>query len=314
MNPPVTGDGRFWALAFLGLGLPACLALAWIGLTGETPSTSALAAGGRLAGIAAFLSLGLAALALATRGRAALFALLCFPTSLAAASGPDGPVLALAALAAALLSPRPMTGRHGSARRAGAALAIALVVLARPACAPLVGMLLVPFPPPGRRVRAWRERLPLAAFALMPALMPALLPVLLPAASPGLPPPGAAGDGFVSLPVPLPGFLYGIWAVALLVPPVALRRGPLPPPAERLWLSGCALLGLWLAVLAQALAPAGGLGGMQARDLLPLAPMLILAFARGRIGTAAALRWPALLPVLAAALDAVVLPMIALRA
>ncbi|WP_331308476.1 hypothetical protein [Methylobacterium oryzae] len=53
---------------------------------------------------------------------------------------------------------------------------------------------------------------------------------------------------------------------------------------------------------------------MQVRDLLPLAPMLILAFARGQIGTAAALRWPALLPVLAAALDAVALPMIALRA
>lgn len=312
MRLPVTGDGRFWALAFLGLGLPACLALAWIGLTGETPS--ALAVCGRLAGIAAFLGLGLAALALATRGRAALFALLCFPASLAAASGPDGPVLALAALAAALLSPRPMTGRHGSARRAGAALAIALVVLARPACAPLVGMLLVPFPPPGRRVRAWRERLPLAALALLPALLSALLPALLPAVSPGLPPPGAAGGGLVSLPVPLPGFLTGVWAAALLVPPVALRRGPLPPRAERLWLSGCALLGLWLAVLPQALAPAGGLGGMQARDLLPLAPMLILAFARGRIGTAAALRWPALLPVLAAALDAVVLPMIALRA
>ena len=42
--------------------------------------------------------------------------------------------------------------------------------------------------------------------------------------------------------------------------------------------------------------------------------MLILAFARGQIGTAATLRGPALLPVLAAALDAVVLPMIALRA
>lgn len=64
---------------------------------------------------------------------------------------------------------------------------------------------------------------------------------------------------------------------------------------------------------AQALAPAGGHGGLQIRDLVPLAPMPILAFARGRIGTAAALRWPALLVVLAAALDAVALPMIALR-
>ncbi|WP_182177693.1 hypothetical protein [Methylobacterium radiotolerans] len=300
MNLPVTGGGRFWARAFLGLGLPACLALAWIGLPGE-PAALALA----FARIAAFLSLGLAALALATRGRAALFALLCCPASLAAASGPDGPVLALAALAAALLSPRPMTGRRRSARRAGAALAIGLVVLARPACAPLAGMLLVPFPPPGRLARACRDRLPLAVFALLPAL---------PAASLGPPHPAGAGDGFGSLPVPLPGILYALWAAALLVPPFALRRGPLPPLAERLWLSGGALLGLWLTVLAQALAPAAGHGGLQVRDLLPLVPMLILAFARGQIGTAATLRWPALLPVLAAALDAVVLPMIALRA
>ncbi|WP_331294386.1 hypothetical protein [Methylobacterium radiotolerans] len=147
----------------------------------------------------------------------------------------------------------------------------------------------------------------------LPPFLPALLPAL-PAASLGLPHPAGAGEGFASLPLPLPGFLHGLWAAALLGPPFALRRGPLPPPAERLWLSGSALLGLWLAVLAQALAPAAGLGGLQVRDLLPLAPMLILAFARGQIGTAAALRWPALLPVLAAALDAVALPMIALRA
>lgn len=306
MNLTFAGDGRFWACVFLGLGLPVCLALAWIDLPGETPS--ALDAFVRLARIAAFLSLGVAALAVATRGRAALFALLCWPASLAAASGPDGLVLALAALAAALLSPRPMTGRYRPARLAGATLAIALVVLARPACAPLAGMLLVPFPPPGRLARTCRERLPLAAIALLPALLPALS-----AASLGTPHPAGAGHGPMALPVPLPGFLFGLWAVALLVPLVALRRGPLPPRAERLWLSGGALLGLWLMVGAQALAPAGGPGGLQIRDLVPLAPMPILAFARGRIGTAAALRWPALLVVLAAALDAVALPMIALR-
>ncbi|KAA0122972.1 hypothetical protein CIW48_16205 [Methylobacterium sp. P1-11] len=302
MNLPFAGDGRFWACAFLGLGLPVCLALAWAALAGET--LSAFDAFGRLATMAAFLILGLAALALATRGRAALFALLCWPASLAAASGSDGPVLALAALAAALLSPRPMTGRRGLARRAGAVVAIALAVLARPACAPLVGMLLVPFPPRGRLARYGRDRLPLAALALLPALLPASLWAQHAA---------GAGGGPMPLPIPLPWSLYGLWAAALLVPALALRRGPLPPRAERLWLSGCALLGLWLMVAAQALAPAGGLGGLQIRDLLPLAPMGILAFARGRIGTAAALRWPALLPVLAAAIDAVALPLIALR-
>ncbi len=178
---------------------------------------------------------------------------------------PGRPVLALAALAAALLSPRPMTGRRRSARRAGAALAIGLVVLARPACAPLAGMLLVPFPPPGRLARACRDRLPLAVFALLPAL---------PAASLGLPHPAGAGDGFGSLPVPLPGILYALWAAALLVPPFALRRRPLPRSAERLLALGGALLGLWLTVLAQALAPAAGHGGLQVRDLPPLVPML----------------------------------------
>jgi len=306
VNLPFAGDGRFWACAFLGLGLPVCLALAWAALAGET--LLAFDAFGRLATIAAFLILGLAALALATRGRAALFALLCWPASLAAASGPDGPVLALAALAAALLSPRPMTGRRGPARRAGATVAIALVVLARPACAPLAGMLLVPFPPRGRLARYGRDRLPLAALAFLPAFLPALLP-----ASLWTQHAVGAGGGPMPLPIPLPWPLYGLWAAALLVPALALRRGPLPPRAERLWLSGCALLGLWLMAGAQALAPAGGLGGLPIRDLLPLAPMGILAFARGRIGTAAALRWPALLPVLAAAIDAVALPLIALR-
>ncbi|MGH1590011.1 hypothetical protein ACRBEV_18860 [Methylobacterium phyllosphaerae] len=91
---------------------------------------------------------------------------------------------------------------------------------------------------------------------------------------------------------------------------------PPAPRAERLWLAGSALLGLWLTVLAQALAPpgaAGRLDGLDLRAVLPLGPMLVLAFARGRVGTAASLRWPALLPVLAAAIDAVALPLAALR-
>lgn len=284
MNRPTAGGARFWGLAFLGLGLPVCVALA---LTG--PPGPALDTVGRLAHVALFLSLGLSALALAARGRAALFALLCLPASLAAATGPEGVVVALAALAAALLTPRPLTGRGRPARLAAATLAIALAVLARPACAPLAGMLLVPFPPTGRFGRFGRDRLAPAVLALLPALLAVLFRT-----------PLAAGAGGEAAP-PWPPALSGVWALALLVPPLALRRGPLPPPAERLWLVGCAVLGLWLAVLAQALAPAGHADGLQVRDLLPLGALLVPAFARGRIGTADSLTWPALLPVLAAA-------------
>ncbi|QGY05825.1 hypothetical protein MMSR116_30955 [Methylobacterium mesophilicum SR1.6/6] len=313
MSPAFAGGARFWGLALLGLGLPVCVALALRvppDAAGPTlPGTLGLRAGAMLgldpagaarlgqgAAIAAFLALGLAALTVADRGREVLFALLGLPASLAAASGPDGPVLGLAALAAALLTPRPLTGRGRPWRLAGAALAIALAVLARPACAPLAGMLLVPFPPPRRLARFCRDRLPLAVLAVLPVLL-------------GVPPAGGAPDPALAVPLPWP--LYGLWAAALLVLPLALRRGPLPPPAERLWLVACALLGLWLMVLRQALGPAGG--GLSPRDLLPLAPMLVLAFARGRIGTAATPRWPALLPVLAAAVDAVALPALAFR-
>ncbi|MFC6742321.1 hypothetical protein [Methylobacterium tardum] len=153
MNRLSADGARFWGLAFLGLGPPVCVALA---LTG--PPGPALDTVGRLAHVALFLGLGLSALVLAARGRVALFALLCLPGSLAAATGPEGVVIALAALAAALLTPRPLTGRGRPARLAAATLAIALAVLARPACAPLAGMLLVPFPPTGRFGRFGRDR------------------------------------------------------------------------------------------------------------------------------------------------------------
>ena len=327
MTLPFAEGARFWCLTFLGLGLPACVALTaprdGAGSSLFVPGlqlADVLGLGpagaerlGHGAGIAVFLALGVAALAVATRGRTALLAL---PASLAAAAGPDGLVLALATLAAALLTDRPLTGRRRPARLAGAALAIALAVLIRPACAPLAGMLLVPFPPAGRLARFCRDRLSLATLGLAApsfvtwALLPAIPGDLL---SPGAGPGSTSLPASLPMPSPLPWPLVGLWAAALLVPPLALRRGPLPPRAERLWLAGGALIGLWLMVLTRALAPAPGPDGLQARELLPLAPMLILAFARGRIGTAAALRWPALLPVLAAAADAVTLPLLALR-
>lgn len=50
--------------------------------------------------------------------------------------------------------------------------------------------------------------------------------------------------------------------------------------------------------------------GPQGRYLLPLVPLFVLAFARTRQETAA--RWPAMLPVAAAAVDVVALPLAAL--
>ncbi len=104
---------------------------------------------GRLGNATATLAIALAALALAHRGRVALFAVLALPMtlSLAASFNQDAPIIALAALAAALLTPRPLTGAGARWRLSGAILSLALVVLAKPPYAGLAAMLLVPLPP-----------------------------------------------------------------------------------------------------------------------------------------------------------------------
>ncbi|MDP4023391.1 DUF2142 domain-containing protein [Methylobacterium sp. NEAU 140] len=323
---------------------------------------------GRLANAAAYLALGVAALALATRGRAALFALLALPMplSLAASLSQDALVVALAALAAALLTPRPQVGRGGYRRLWAAAGALALVVLAKPPYAPLAAMLLVPLPPRSAIGRFLLRRGPLVALAVAPAALWTLAatalvatPVPRPAYEagplwPGPRPatfsatdPGAQARVLLAEPArlltvpakylfglkhlialareaigsfgwadrPLPAPLYALWAAALLVPWLADRRGPLPPGPERAGLAACAVLCLWLVILSQYLSwtdvGTDRVDGPQGRYLLPLAPMLILALARGRIGTAAVGRWPALLPVAAAAVDVVALPLVA---
>ncbi len=112
----------FYGPAALGLGLGQALGL--------TPAKAALL--GRLADAAAYGALGLAALALARRGRALLFGVLVLPMSLslAASFNQDALMIATCALAAALLTgdtPR---------RRGLAAVLIALVVLAKPPTRP----------------------------------------------------------------------------------------------------------------------------------------------------------------------------------
>ncbi len=102
-----------------------------------------------------------------------------------------------------------------------------------------------------------------------------------------------------------------------LVGPILLadRRNPLPPPAERLVLTAAALACLWLVILSQYVTWTNvgeiRIIGPQGRYLLPLAPMLILAFARLRPQAGPTRRWPALMPVAAAAVDLVAVPVAA---
>ncbi|MET0368225.1 MAG: DUF2142 domain-containing protein [Methylobacterium sp.] len=323
---------------------------------------------GRLGNATATLAIALAALAFAHRGRVALFAVLALPMtlSLAASFNQDAPIIALAALAAALLTPRPLTGAGARWRLSGAILSLALVVLAKPPYAGLAAMLLVPLPPRGEGMRHAARRLAAAFLAVLPAILwtaaatayvatpvprtayeagplwsgprpatftatdpKAQAQVLLekPARIATLPGhflgtvkhltilyKGAIGI-FGWLDRPLPGVLYGLWAVALLVPLVLLRQGTPPPWPERLILPAAAVACLWLVVISQYLTwtnvGENRIDGPQGRYLLPLVPMLVLAFARTRREEAGG-RWPAMLPVAAAAVDVVALPLAAL--
>lgn len=323
---------------------------------------------GRLGNATATLAIALAALALAHRGRVALFAVLALPMtlSLAASFNQDAPIIALAALAAALLTPRPLTGTGARLRLSGAILSLALVALAKPPYAGLAAMLLVPLPPRGEWMRHAARRLAAAFLAVLPAILwtaaattyvatpvpraayeagplwsgprPATFTATDPKAQaqvlleeptriatlPGhflgtikhltILYKGAIGI-FGWLDRPLPGVLYGLWAVALLGPLLLLRQGTPPPWAERLILPAAAIACLWLVVISQYLTwtnvGENRIDGPQGRYLLPLVPMLVLAFARTRREEAGG-RWPAMLPVAAAAVDVVALPLAAL--
>lgn len=348
---------------------PAALGLAAGRILGLAPEVCVYL--GRLANATATVVVALAALGLATRGRAALFALLALPMtlSLAASFNQDALIIALAALSAALLTPREATGPGFRLRLSGAIICIALVVLAKPPYAGLAVMLLVPLDRAGagNLARHAGRRLAAAVLAVLPAVVwtagatafvstpvpryayeagplwsgphPATFSatdpkaqgqVLLekPARLATLPgtyfgtlkhltvlAKGAVGI-FGWLDHPLPGFVYAAWAVALLLPLLLLRQGTAPPWPERLILPAAALASLWLVVLSQYLTwtavGADRIDGPQGRYLLPLVPMFVLAFARIRPDPAVPGRWPALLPVAAAGIDLVALPLAAL--
>ena len=118
----------------------------------------------RVANLLAYAALGALALRLARRARFLLFALLCLPgsVSLAASLNQDGLLIALAVLAASLLT------RPGATARRWAALPLAAVCLAKPPYLPLAGLLIIP---PGRwRWAAFGSGAGLAVAAALPAL------------------------------------------------------------------------------------------------------------------------------------------------
>lgn len=130
------------------LYLPAAAGMGLAALVRAGPMEAVLAA--RLANAAACVLMGYAALRLARRGRPALFALLALPMTLhlSAAVSQDGPLIAAAALAAALLP------RGGRLYWAGAA-ALACVAAAKPPYLPLALLALVPLD--GRPFRLRRQ-------------------------------------------------------------------------------------------------------------------------------------------------------------
>ncbi len=137
-------------------------------------SARATARLGRLFDVAAYALIGLCALAVARRGRAWLFALLALPMtlSLAASFNQDGLIVAVAILAVALLTHEPDDPR-ARRRFAGAAILIALILLAKPPYAPIALILLLPLPGgTGRRIGAGLLSRPAAVVAVV---LPAVL-------------------------------------------------------------------------------------------------------------------------------------------
>ena len=153
----------FYAPAAAGIGLAKA--------AGESPFNAFRVA--RMANLAAFLLLGTAALLLARRGQALLFCTLSVPMTLdlAASVNQDGLIIAASALAAALLTVPHQAGQRiwNDLPRLAAAALLGSVAMAKPPYLPLLGLLLLPFPP-WRQRRVWLERLGLGALAMAATL------------------------------------------------------------------------------------------------------------------------------------------------
>ncbi|UMY19159.1 DUF2142 domain-containing protein [Methylobacterium organophilum] len=150
--------------------LPAALGLGAGRAAGLGPYWAARL--GRLAAALAYAALALATLALARRERVLLFGLLALPMSLSLAGSynHDGLIIAASALAVALATRGWDTASCGRLQPStvGAAVLIALIVLAKPPYAPLAALLLVPL---SRTRGAILRTLILASLALLPGLI-----------------------------------------------------------------------------------------------------------------------------------------------
>jgi hypothetical protein len=199
-------EAAFPARYFPVFYVPPALAIDAAKLAGASPYAAFRDA--RLANLAAFAALGMAALIIARRGRALLFCVLSLPMtlSLAGSINQDGVLIACSALAAAFLMrvvddpDAAGAGRH----RAIAALLVGMIALAKLPYIPLAALLLLPLP------CAWRNlppRLGLALLSALPALAWGAYAMsrisvpwpLTPAYAPGPLWPGPAGQVFHSL-------------------------------------------------------------------------------------------------------------------
>lgn len=155
---------------------PAALGFALAKAAAATPGTALLM--GRVASGLAFLALGMLSLSIAVRGQALLFAVLAVPMtlSLGASLNQDGLLVATSVFAAACMTRVIAARAEGRAERAtfaAAALALALVVAAKPPYLPLVAMLLLPLGRAGWGLdgRKLAGRAAVAALAVAPAIV-----------------------------------------------------------------------------------------------------------------------------------------------
>lgn len=151
--------------------LPAALGLGLAIAFGAGPHNAAIAA--RFGNVLAFALLGLAALALAQRGRLLLLVILALPMTvwLAGSCNQDGVLIAVSVLAAALLT------RGGSASFWTGTLLLALLALQKP---PFLALLLLVLVAPGAEAagteapgaagRRWRRRLGAVLLVALPGL------------------------------------------------------------------------------------------------------------------------------------------------
>ena len=314
----------------------------------------------RLFNAAAYAAIGLVALLVARRGQGVLFAVLVLPASLwmAASCNQDGPVIALAVLAAALLT------RGTLAAWWGAAAALAVVIMAKPPYLPLAGAVFALLPRRGalptlRLAGLFAAAAPGVAWYLF-ARARAAVPFV--SAQPFQPGPHWTGDPgqtftavdpalqlqvllhkpalLITLPLdtiaalggwtaweivgllgvldlPLPGGLYGLWAVAaialLLGESLVPGRAAAPGGLASLTVAACTLLAAVAVYEGQYLTwtrtGAALIDGVQGRYFVPLLPFLGLALPGVRVPGAGLVRGMLRAPAVGAAMiGAAVIP------